>query len=175
MKKKTKIAFIVIIITVLFLIMCIIYFRPRHYRGSYTACSLEGDTVSVEFDVTLHKRLWNGDKLTGSIFVDGKEYVSLWDIFGYFSDNAEGFRSKTRFEFWQSAGYALESHSDSIILDLYEKGRFDNFKITTLKILEDLSDPLNLPQGDLETDMQVYYGPAASQDEAEDIISECGY
>lgn len=43
-----------------------------------------------------------------------------------------------------------------------------------MKILDDLSDPLNLPQGDLETDMQVYYGPAASQAEAEDIISECG-
>lgn len=175
MKKKTKIAIIVISITVLFLIMCIIYFRPRHYRGSYTAYSLEGVTVSVEFDVTLHKRLWNGDKLTGSIFVDGKEYVSLWDIFGYFSDNAEGFRSKTRFAFWQHADNALESHSDSIILDLYEKGRFDNFKITTLKILDDLSDPLNLPQGDFETDMQIYYGPAASLAEAEDIISEWGY
>lgn len=153
----------------------LIYFRPRNYRGSYTACSLEGVTVSVEFDVTLHKRLWNGDKLTGSIFVDGKEYVSLWDIFGYFNDNAEGFKSKTRFEFWQLADYALESHTDSIILDLYEKGQFDNFKITTLKILDDLSDPLNLPQGDLEVDMQVYYCPADSKVEAENILSEWGY
>lgn len=175
MKRKFLLLLFPVLLIICVIIICVIFYRPRHFHGSYTACSLEGDTVSVEFDVVLHKGLWNGDKLTGSVFVDGKEYVSPWDLFGYFSDNAKSFKSKTRFEFWKPADYIMESHGDRILLELHEEGQFDCFRITTLKALEEaLLDPLNSQQllEDVETEIKEYYGPATSWNEVEEIQSE---
>lgn len=48
MTGRTRIAIIVLPLVLILVIACIVYFRPLRYSGSYTACTLEGDTIQVE-------------------------------------------------------------------------------------------------------------------------------
>lgn len=45
MKGRTKIAIIVLPLFLILLVSYVIDFKPLHYSGSYTACTIEGDTV----------------------------------------------------------------------------------------------------------------------------------
>lgn len=55
--------------------------RPIPYRQSISACTLDGDVINLELNVTLHRKLWNPMELHGKIIIDGTEYVSYSDLY----------------------------------------------------------------------------------------------
>lgn len=172
MKRGTKIAIITLPLVLILVVGCIIYFRPLRYSGSYTACTLEGDTIQVEFEVVLHRGLWNGDKLTGRILVDGREFVSVRDLIRGSHASVDVLESNTRFEFYLPALNLWESFSgDEVILDLTERGRFDNFAIITIIKTNDFSLDSFPENGTTQAETHLYYGPADSRAEAEDIAN----
>lgn len=55
-------------------------FRPLPYRQNVSACTLDGDVIELELDVTLCRYLWKADEMHGKITIDGIEYVSYVDL-----------------------------------------------------------------------------------------------
>lgn len=169
MKRRTKIAIIVLPLVLILLAVCIVYFRPLRYSGSYTACTLEGDTIQVEFDVVLHRGLWNGDKLTGRILVDGREFVSVRDLVRGSNASVDVLKSNTSFQFYMPTLNLWDSfRGDEVMLILTERGQFDNFVITTINKPNEFS---TTPYGSAQAETYLYFGPADSQAEAENIAN----
>lgn len=177
MKRRTRIAIIVLPLFLILLVTYVIYFKPLHYSGSYTACTIDGDTVSVEFDMILYRGLWNKDRMTGSIFVDGSEYVSLWDLTHGSGSSipVEDLANGSPSVFYHSADTYMGSVQGDCVYLYMERNRLDNFMIGVAKRLDEISsDPTvanaSTQNGEYET--HLYFGPAASQAEAEEIWSE---
>lgn len=176
MKRRTKIAIIVLPLFLILLVTYVICFKPLHYSGSYTACTIEGDTVSVEFDMILYRGLWNKDRMTGSIFVDGSEYVSLWDLtHGSGSIPVEDLANGSPSLFYQSADTFMGSVQGDCVYLYMERNRLDNFMISVAKRLDEVSPDSTVANasaqnGEYET--HLYFGPAASRAEAEEIRSK---
>ena len=177
-KRRTKIALIVLPLVLILLITCIIYFKPLHYSGSCTACTVEGDTILVEFDVILHRGWWNKVKITGSIFVDGREYVNFWDLNRKYHITVEDYTNGVSQIFCQPADTYMESfRGDKVYLHM-KKARLDNFMISMVNRLDEIpSDPTdgNASAQNGENETPLYFGPAASQAEAEEVYREWFY
>lgn len=177
MKRRTKIAIIVLPLFLILLVTYVIFFKPLRYSGSYTACTIEGDTVSVEFDMTLYRGLWNKDRMTGSIFVDGSEYVSLWDLTHGSGSSipVEDLANGSPSVFCQSADTYMGSIQGGRVYLYMERNQLDHFMISVAKRLDEIPpDPTvantSTQNGEYET--HLYFGPAESRAEAERIWSE---
>lgn len=123
--------------------------RPLHYRQNVSVCTLDGDVLEVEFEVTLHRYLWKPAESHGKIIIDGVEYVSMNDLYPK-----------------QSIKNNAGSHI-FLIPDQYAISTAQNDKIF-LAPIEDRLDCFMLSlvrSGETDT----YFGPAASQAEAQNV------
>ncbi len=145
MKKYSKII-VVSLIIILLLILGILLFRPISYQAETTVCSLSGQALPVEFDITLHKYPLGSNKITGQIILNGKEYISVSDLYPNHQISSYVFHIPT--------GNAIENWENTIILDLY-KNSFDYYVLYVM-------EPDN---------SCAYYGPASSLQEVEEILS----
>lgn len=145
MKKHRKAIIILLCLVLLTVIVVFLRIRPISYQDSVKVCNSNGVTRDVEFDIVLHPKLLGGATMSGTIRVDGQEYVSVSDIY---QDAFEG----SSYMFQIPADSALQANSNTVIVDLYK----DGFKAYRLLILE---------SGKLID----YYGPAQNVNEVEAI------
>lgn len=54
--------------------------RPLPYQKNVPACTLDGDVIELELDVTLRRSVGKPARLHGQITIDGVEYVSFVDL-----------------------------------------------------------------------------------------------
>lgn len=141
MKRKKQIT-----LGALFIILLgfFVFLHPVNYQKGVTVCSLEGENLYVEFDVTLYRYPWRFHEMSGQIKVGDKEYISVSDLYKNNLTNS--------FMFQVPQDYALNVE-DTIILDLY-KDRFDCFVFFVVNSGE----------------VKEYYGPADSKEEVEKIL-----
>lgn len=123
--------------------------RPLHYRQNVSVCTLDGDVLEVEFEVTLRRYLWKPVESHGKIFIDGVEYVSMNDLYPKQSiKNSAGSHI-----FLIPDQYAINmAQNDQIFLAPIED-RLDCFMLSLVR------------SGETDT----YFGPAASRAEAQNI------
>lgn len=145
MKKHRKAIIILLCLVLLTVIVVFLRIRPISYQDSVKVCNSNGVTRDVEFDIVLHPKLLGGATMSGTIRVDGQEYVSVSDIY---QDAFEG----SSYMFQIPTDSALQANSNTVIVDLYK----DGFKAYRLLILE---------SGKLID----YYGPAQNVNEVEAI------
>lgn len=144
---KNKI--IILSISILALFLLSVSLRPLHYRQNVCVCSLDGDVLEVEFEVTLRRFLWKSAESHGKIIIDGVEYVSMNDLYPKESiKNNAGSHM-----FLIPAQYAINTwENDKIVLEPIEN-RLDCFMLCLVR------------SGETNT----YYGPAMSQVEAQNV------
>lgn len=109
-----------------------------------SVCTLEGDVLEVELDVTLRRHLWKPIGSHGKIIIDGVEYVNINDLYPKSS-----IKTQTPIHFFQIPSlYALDRGET---LELHPAGnRLDQFMLSVVR------------SGVTFT----YFGPAASKAEA---------
>ena len=125
----------------------------------------------------LHRGLWNKDRMMGSIFLDGSEYVSLWDLIhgSGRSIHVEDFANGSPSLFYQSADTYLGSVQGDRVYLYMERNRLNIFMISVATRLDEIpSDPTvgNVSDQNGKYETHLYFEPAASQAEAEEIGSE---
>lgn len=123
--------------------------RPLHYRQKVFACTLDGDVIEVELEVTLRRHLWKSVESQGKITIDGVEYVSMNDLYPKDSiNNCAGSHI-----FLIPDRYAIDTwENDKVFLEPIEN-RLDYFMLSLVR------------SGETGT----YFGPAASQAEAQNV------
>ncbi len=139
-KKQYKIIFTVLLVVCIILILFSKIQCRQHCHQKVTACSEDGETVEVEFDIYLRRHLWGTAEMSGKLTVGESEYLSVRDLYppGTYEGDSYVFRI--------AADYALDGAKDTVILDLYE-GKLDTFRILLVK-----SGELNAYYGSLQTD-----------------------
>lgn len=123
--------------------------RPLHYRQKVSVCTLDGDVLEVEFEVTLRRYLWKPAESHGRIIIDGVEYVSMNDLY-----SRESIKNNAGSHIFLIPGqYAISTaENDQIVLAPIED-RLDYFMLSLVR------------SGETDT----YFGPAASQVEAQKV------
>ena len=131
---------------------------PTHQYMQGTLCSLDGEQISVLFDVTWYPHLFKPTELRGTIYINDDAYKSITVNYGdSFIDQLKakfsGSRS-CRFLFYASRGNLLDADS----LDLYVPNSgfgTKNFELLHIDIYSRK-----------QRKMTSYYGPAMTAKEA---------
>ena len=122
--------------------------RPLHFQKKVSVCTLDGDVLEAELDITLHRHLWKPVESHGTIMIEGVEYVNMNDLYSERSVKANGAHI-----FLIPASYALDSwENDKIYLSLMENN-LDSLMLDFVRSGE----------------MLTYFGPAESQAEVQSI------
>lgn len=123
--------------------------RPLHYSQKASVCTLDGNVLEVEFEVTLRRYLWKPVESHGRIIIDGVEYVSMNDLY-----SKESIKNNAGSHvFLIPDQYAINTaQNDQIFLAPIED-RLDCFMLSLVR------------SGETNT----YFGPAASQVEAQKV------
>lgn len=148
MNSKRKIKVLSIFFTAILLLGLLLFaLRPLHYQERVSVCTLEGDVLEVELDVTLRRHLWKPIESHGKIIIDGVEYVNINDLYPQSS-----IKTQTSIHIFQiPSRYALD-RGDPIVLN--PAGNWlDQFMLSVVR------------SGVTAT----YFGPAASQAEAWEV------
>lgn len=128
--------------------------RPLHYRQTIAVYSPDEGALEVEFDVALHRFLWSADEMRGKIVIDGMGYTSIADLLPRSSRGAAA--DYVWNEFCIPTSQVLDAYNyDRLMLNLGP----DGFEYYNLVIIHP------------DSTLSVYYGPAASEAEAQDIIN----
>lgn len=119
--------------------------RPLHYQKNIFACTLDGNVLKVEFDVTLYRHLGKPIESHGRIIIDNVEYISINDLYP-----KESLKNISSHIFLIPSQYALDEwENDKIFLNPIDN-HLDYFMLSFVKS---------------ET-AYTYFGPASSQAEA---------
>lgn len=147
---KYRVRILLVFLAALLLLgLAISFLRPLHYREKVSVCTLEGETLEVELDVTLRRHLWGSVRSHGKIVVDGVEYINMNDL--YSKDTLK--KQAGSHIFLIPSPYALDTwNNDRIYLEPVED-RFNQFLLSFVKSGE----------------MTTFFGPAASQEEAWEV------
>ncbi|MCM1118482.1 MAG: hypothetical protein NC543_03890 [bacterium] len=134
------------------LVLWLFVLRPLPRRQKVSACTLEGDVIEVELDITLCRHLFRSPTLRGTIEIDGVAYRSIHDIYPKNSVKvSEGIHI-----FLIPEQYALDTwENDRIYLTLTEN-RLESFMLSFVQAEETYT----------------YFGPAASQAEAQEVAAK---
>lgn len=129
--------------------LLLLLLHPLHYRQRVSVCTLEGETLEVELDVTLRRHLWGSVRSHGKIVVDSVEYINMNDL--YSKDTLKN--QAGSHVFLIPSPYALDTwNNDRIYLEPVED-RFDRFLLSFVK------------SGEITT----FFGPATSQEKAWEV------
>ena len=79
--KKHSIAFSCIMVVLLCLIVFLFWYsRSRTYLGNITVESEDGEILNIRLELNAHRSLLKPEEFGGSIFIDGKEYISAFFV-----------------------------------------------------------------------------------------------
>lgn len=147
------------------LLILVIYHFPQSHRISMPVCTTEGDCATVEIDVKYFRRLFSLSYLDGTVTVDGITYYdsksawgprqkggSYWDWYWYWGDSDNTIPSNIQF---------VESENGIIgnsMLYIGYLGKNNTFSKIEFFLVSD-----DFPEG------RIYYGPAQTAEEAEQI------
>ena len=125
--------------------------RPLHYQQSVFACTLEGDILEVQFDVTLCRHLGKPVESHGKVIIDSVEYVSINDLY-----SKESIKNTSSHIFLIPSLYPLDEwENDKIFLEPLDNS-LDYFMLSFVK----------------SEVTSTYFGPATSEVEAWNIIKQ---
>lgn len=83
-KMSIQFKFRIIVISLLALLLLGLLafcFWPLHYRQKIFACTLDGDALEVQLDVTLYRYPWKPIESHGKIIINGVEYINMNDLY----------------------------------------------------------------------------------------------
>lgn len=80
MKKKKTALTVVIIICVIVVVASVLYFRPVHVAKQIDVYNDNNEKMTLSVDVTWRNRLFNPNRLTGTVSVNGTEYTDCFDL-----------------------------------------------------------------------------------------------
>ena len=176
MKKAFKIGMSAVI--AILIAAAIIYRIPQNISKEMTVCSLSGMTKTVKMELTVQKYLLRPTELKGNVYVDGKEFCS---VYGYKNSDGD----------WEYVG---STHINEIfkLKEKYFMG-YNNLN-ATFKVTEDIENiakmgnngsleihskdstydkiALWLYEPEIYPDHIAYYGPAETAEEAEAMMNE---
>lgn len=147
MKKRI----IIIAVIVACFVATIIYHLPVKVTKEMPMCSIDGELINAKLDLTWRKSFFNPKTLSGSVFIDGKEYRSV-----KLGNDEPSIRLKEKILgdeispwFHQANKTGVAIHEDMFTIILYDEN-FDKFGF-------------HLSNKEGET---TFYGPAESKEEA---------
>lgn len=128
--------------------------RPLDYQQTIMVYSPDEGALEVEFDLALHRFLSSADEMRGKIVINDTEYTSIADLLP--RSSREAATDHVWNEFCIPTSYALDAYDyDRLMLNLGP----DGFEYYNLVIIHP------------DSSLSVYYGPAASEAEAQNIIN----
>ena len=141
---KKKILFCVVIVAVLLGFLSL-FPRKVAFQNTVTACSYEGETISVEFNVELWKYWYMKNSIKGSITIGERTYEPVVYEGG----------SENRYWFAVPVKDATKLHDNMLYIDLYNT----DFEYFLLMLMEK------------EEKAYAYFGPAETPEEVEKVIN----
>ena len=177
MKKAFKIGIIAVI--AILIAAAIIYRIPQNISKEMTVCSLSGMTKTVKMELTVQKYLLRPTELKGNVYVDGKEFCS---VYGY--RNSDGKWKKidnSGTDFFTGIyekyvlGYDNSINAGFWLAEDLENGKTEGLNGDILihsedKTFEEVALWLYIPEE--YPDYIGYYGPATTAEEAEALMNE---
>ncbi len=154
MKRKYIILMCILVLLLAGLGGFLFVMRPLHYQQTVTVYSPDEGALEVEFDVALHRFLSSADEMRGKIVINDTEYTSIADWLP--RSSREAATDHVWNEFCIPTSYALDAYNyDRLMLNLGP----DGFEYYNLVIIHP------------DSSLSIYYGPAASEAEAQDITN----
>lgn len=165
--KKIVFYFAVLAFIILLIVINITYHKPEYFQKSVPFCSIDGDTVDVQVDIQWHKYFFRGTELHGKLIFGETEYLATRDkykpkslsdtsLFKKISDKINGRRDELYF-------YNSEQQypfPDQLMGIFYSQ---TNVYCLYSTLANQKSNPLKTI---------IYYGPAATKEEAHKIASD---
>ena len=89
MKKKYKVMLMLLIVVGIGI--CIYFNLSTKVYKEYNVCSYEGDVKEIILDITIKKKLFKNDIITGKLIFEGKEYFSAREVYKNWSSSRNEF------------------------------------------------------------------------------------
>lgn len=84
MKKSKRYIATLIILIILFAVW---YYVPRTYKENITFETEDKEVLTIDFELSAQKSFFKPDEFTGKIYVNGKEYASLYPDETFLAEN----------------------------------------------------------------------------------------
>lgn len=181
MNKTIK--YCILFFLVLLLTFSVWYHLPIHRSTSMTVCTVEGETAEVEIDISFQRYFFKPDRVKGTVVFNGIKYVEINSsaFANYFPegsdfilDEAAEFGDQIRAKIQgEDAGMIFLKDSSSatsaycnVIYILNTADKYDINKVDLMYLDEQLADENGMIHG------VQYFGPAATQEEAEALYQD---
>lgn len=89
--KKKRFIVVGVLALMLLIVIGVVYYAPKKISMKGLVWSRDGEAKEVTFDVRYHRRLFQEPKLTGTIILDGTEYVAVREVYNEWKTNRRMF------------------------------------------------------------------------------------
>ena len=152
------------------LLFLIFFYIPKPIKTSMWVCDATDQTFEMELDIKWHRRLFTEPHLTGSVFLNGEEYIddaALYKTFPgqiRYRDEARTFCKKSGSE--KTGVDILKATLNSIRFWTFDDG--DPFEEFCFMYMDESMEDNGHISG------IVYYGPAKTVEEAQKLAARFG-